>query len=97
MGSAAGRVPSLAIQLLLGFRRLVRAADALAVRKGYFNLSDLATWYFQAGEKDKALEWLEKGFEIQGNNLPYLGTPMYESLGSDPRFQDLMRHMNFPP
>ena len=44
----------------------------------------------------KALEWLERGFEIRDPNMPYLGLPIYDPLRSDPRFQDLLRRMNLP-
>jgi TolB-like protein/tetratricopeptide (TPR) repeat protein/predicted Ser/Thr protein kinase len=58
--------------------------------------SDIAMFYNMAGEKNMALDWLEKGLEIHDPALPYLGMPDYDSLRPDPRFQDLMRRMKLP-
>ena len=74
-----------------------RAADALAAHSRTANVipEDIAGLYEQAGEKDHALEWLQKGFESHGPGMPYLGL-YYDSLRSDPRFQDWLRRMNLP-
>jgi TolB-like protein/tRNA A-37 threonylcarbamoyl transferase component Bud32 len=56
----------------------------------------LALAYIMAGEKDRALEWLEKGFELRDPNMVYLGFPIFDSLRSDVRFQDLLHRMNLP-
>jgi hypothetical protein len=51
----------------------------------------------RAGEKELALEWLEKGFEMRDPNMPYISVPpAFDSLRDDPRFQDLLRRMNLP-
>jgi serine/threonine protein kinase len=55
--------------------------------------------YAAAGETEKTLEWLEKGYEIKDPNMPYLGPDhsiLQDLLGDDPRFQDLLRRMNLP-
>jgi len=56
----------------------------------------LAAAYVMAGDKERALEWLEKGFELHDANMAYLGFPGFDSLRSGPRFQDLLRRMNLP-
>jgi serine/threonine protein kinase/Tfp pilus assembly protein PilF len=59
--------------------------------------SDIANFYTLAGEKDKAIEWLEKGLEVHDPMLPYLGYPLFiDLLGDEPRYQDLLRKMNLP-
>ena len=75
-----------------------RAADALVAysRKTFVNPVDIAHFYDEAGDKDKALDWLEKGFDTRDPNMPYLGVPAYDSLRSDPRFQAIIRRMNLP-
>jgi TolB-like protein/DNA-binding winged helix-turn-helix (wHTH) protein len=76
-----------------------RAADALAAYsyKSYVGPVNIANFYFQAGDKSKALDWLEKAFDAHDPNLPFaLNLPVYDGLHSEPRFQDLLRRMNFP-
>jgi tetratricopeptide (TPR) repeat protein len=52
--------------------------------------------YAGVGEKDKAFEWLEKGFEDR--TLPAIKVdPTFDPLRSDPRFADLLRRMNLQP
>jgi eukaryotic-like serine/threonine-protein kinase len=48
------------------------------------------------GEKDKAFEWLEKGYEERFINSIKVD-PIYDPLRSDPRFADLLRRMNLQP
>lgn len=48
------------------------------------------------GETDKALEWLEKGYEQHDPKMAFLKVdPKWNSLRSEPRFVDLMRRMKF--
>jgi len=49
------------------------------------------------GEKDQALSYLEKAYEDRDYLLTTLrDEPRFDPLRSDPRFQDLLRRMNFP-
>jgi tetratricopeptide (TPR) repeat protein len=60
--------------------------------------TEFAERYAALGEKDKALDWLEKGYEEHAPGMALTKVdPHYDSLRSDPRFQDLLRRMNFPP
>jgi hypothetical protein len=76
-----------------------RAAEALTTHfhKAYVNPADIAILYVEAGERAQALTWLEKGIEVHDPSMPYLGMPNYDSLRSNPRFQELLRRMNLPP
>ncbi len=59
---------------------------------------DFASFYAHAGEKKPALGWLEKAYEQHTPALVWLKAERtWDPLRSDPRFQDLLRHMNFPP
>ncbi len=50
------------------------------------------------GERDQAIEVLQRAFEEHDQLIPYLKVwCMFDPLRSDPRFQDLVRRMNFPP
>jgi TolB-like protein len=82
-----------------GFAGAMRqAADALAARsrKTYVMPMDIAYLYVHAGEKGRALEWLEKSFERRDPTTPYIGQPGFDSLRSEPRYQALLRKMNLP-
>jgi TolB-like protein/Flp pilus assembly protein TadD/predicted Ser/Thr protein kinase len=53
--------------------------------------------YAALGEKDEAIRWLEGAFEERNSLLPWLHVvPQYEPLWTEPRFQDVVRRMNFP-
>jgi hypothetical protein len=72
-------------------------ADVLAVRyldSGRGHAVGIALRYQDAGDNDRAIDWLEKAYEEHDPNLPYLGNPLYDPLRSDPRFQELLRRMN---
>jgi TolB-like protein/DNA-binding winged helix-turn-helix (wHTH) protein/Tfp pilus assembly protein PilF len=57
----------------------------------------VATFYAGLGDKDKTLVWLERTFDEHGWSLVRLKVdPFFDPLRSDPRFQDLLRRMNFP-
>jgi serine/threonine protein kinase/tetratricopeptide (TPR) repeat protein len=59
--------------------------------------SYIAMWYNFAGDYDRQIDWLEKGFEVRDPNLPYIASwPTSDALRSDPRFQGLLRKMNLP-
>jgi len=56
-----------------------------------------AQLYAQLGDKDQAFAWLEEAYEKHDMNLFRLKYhPRYDPLRDDPRFQDLLRRMNFP-
>jgi TolB-like protein/Tfp pilus assembly protein PilF len=66
-------------------------------KKGFMWPTNIVFIYIGLGEKDKAFEWLEKSYEQRGSWLIHLKVdPMFDSLRSDPRFQDLLEKMNFP-
>jgi hypothetical protein len=54
----------------------------------------VARYYLFAGENDRALDWLERGYEARDPNLPSIGdSPEVDPLRRDPRFQNLLRRM----
>jgi hypothetical protein len=58
----------------------------------------IATVYAGLGDKDKAFEYLENAYQEKSSDLPYFlrADLRIDNLRSDPRFQDLLRRMNFP-
>ena len=54
----------------------------------------IAWGYIAVGDREQALAWLEKAYAQQSNVLTTLRVePGYDSLRSDPRFQDLLRRV----
>jgi TolB-like protein/DNA-binding winged helix-turn-helix (wHTH) protein/Tfp pilus assembly protein PilF len=53
--------------------------------------------YVGLGEKDQAITWLERAYEEHDQYMVYIASyPGFDPLHSEPRFQDLLRRMNFP-
>ncbi|HVP51801.1 MAG TPA: protein kinase, partial [Terriglobales bacterium] len=73
------------------------AAETLSQRSHltYVQPTQIARLYAHAGDKDHALQWLEKAFEEQLPAMVHLGVDLdWEILRDDPRFQDLLRRLN---
>ncbi len=67
-------------------------------RRNHFGDYDIAGVYAALGEKDQTLVWLERAYESRSIMMTALKVdPDMDSLRSGPRFQDLLRRMNFPP
>ena len=63
----------------------------------YVSPTNFAIVCIGLGEKDQAFAWLEKAYEERSTFLTEFAVePMFDSLRSDPRFQDLLRRMKFP-
>jgi TolB-like protein len=76
------------------------AAETLAARSklAYVPAIRIARLYAHAGEKDRALGWLEKAYEEREPPLVHLRVGWdWHSLRDEPRFQDILRRLNFPP
>jgi tetratricopeptide (TPR) repeat protein len=74
-------------------------ANALAARygrPGSVTAYTLANYYARAGDKERVIEWLEKAYLEHNNNLPYMRTPVFDLVRSDPRFQALWRRIGLP-
>ncbi len=57
----------------------------------------IAYTYARLGQKDKAFEWLEKAYQERNVGLLQLRVdPDVDNLRSDPRYEDLVRRINFP-
>jgi serine/threonine-protein kinase len=58
---------------------------------------DAGSNYAMAGDRVRALDWLEKAYAEQDPNMPYIGClPIFDPLRAEPRFQALLRRMNLP-
>jgi TolB-like protein/Flp pilus assembly protein TadD len=74
-------------------RAWLRAATQ---REGYSPVI-IAFNYATIGETDEAFAWLERGYRERDPLMVGLkASPAFDPLRSDPRFQDLIRRMNYP-
>ena len=57
----------------------------------------MGTLYFYLGEKDKAFRFMDQAFDERGEDLlGFKSAPWLDPMRSDPRFQNIVRRMNFP-
>ena len=57
----------------------------------------IARFYAFAGEKNLALNWLERAYRDGDSTMVYLKVdPSFDILRDDQRFKDLLVRMNFP-
>jgi serine/threonine protein kinase/Tfp pilus assembly protein PilF len=77
---------------------VIEQLRALSKRK-YVCGFDFAIVYLGLGDKDQTFLWLEKAYEERDTELmmDLKVDARFDPLRSDPRFQDLLRRMNFPP
>ena len=67
-------------------------------RQHYVSNSLFAEAYIGLGEKDEAMAWLERAYEDHDQWMVYIKAyPGWDALRSEPRFQAIVRQMNFPP
>jgi hypothetical protein len=73
--------------------RLERFAESQPV-----SFWDLAFRYLVADQPDKAMDWVEKGFEMHDPQMTYITTPAryFDRLFGDPRFIAICKKMNLP-
>ena len=69
----------------------------LETTKEHVSHAELAVLYSALGERDKAFAALERAYAAHDYQLQYLGYPEFDSLRSDPRFQELIRRVGLPP
>ena len=81
-----------------GKREALKLIDELKEksRQHYIPASLFAEAYMGVSE-DEAMNWLERAYEEHDQWMVYINSyPGYDALRSDPRFQALVRRMNFP-
>jgi eukaryotic-like serine/threonine-protein kinase len=78
-------------------RQLTDCVLRLQQQKRYIRPGWVAEVYASLGDKDEAIRWLERGYREHDDFLALLKVwPAFDELRSDPRFQALVRRMNFP-
>ena len=68
------------------------------VEKDYFGFFDMAFRYIVANQPDKAMNWIEKGFESHDPLMTYItkSAQILEPLFGNPRFIAICEKMNLP-
>src|SRR5450759_1086328 len=67
-------------------------------KQRYISPLDIAILNAQLGQRDEAFTWLEKAYDERTAWMAQLSCdPRVDPLRSDPRFEALLRRMNFPP
>jgi serine/threonine-protein kinase len=100
--SLAGEIPSLLGALgqaygLAGERE--RARELLASlrereRREFVPCTPIALIHLGLGEKEQALDWLEKGYARRESALTGMGVhPAYDALRGEPRFETLLERL----
>lgn len=78
-------------------RDLAAILETTKKQNVYLRPGLVAEVFASLGDKDEAMRWLEKGFKERDAWLALLKVwPAFDPLRSDPRFQDLLKRMQFP-
>jgi len=79
------------------YEEILRQLEVLA-QKGFFPPVEMAYRYMMVDQPDKAMEWIEKGFEVRDPVMVYIATHglLFEPLFDNPRFIEILQKMNLP-
>src|SRR5437867_3308179 len=70
--------------------QMLRELEEMAKRQ-YVNTTAFASIYLGLGEKEKALDWLDKSYQDRESACWYLKVdPIYDSVRNEPRFQAIL-------
>ncbi len=83
-----------------GYPAATRRAAAVLERRAaqtFVSPALIARLYTVAGDREKAVNWLERGYQERDQAMISLAnSPVWDPLRSEPRFQDLIRRLHFP-
>ena len=69
----------------------------IVAQNSYVSPNVMALRYIQANQHDKAMNFIEKGFEMHEPSMPYIAARgRFEPLYDNPRFIDVLEKMNLP-
>ena len=76
---------------------ILRQLEVFA-QNGYVAPFTMAQRYVMVDQADKAMDWIEKGFEVRDPNMPYIATHgfLFDPLFDNPRFIEIIKKMNLP-
>ncbi len=81
----------------MALEEVVRQMELLA-QNNYVPPVDMAIRYYLLNQHEKAMNWLEKGFELHDPNMPYIavGYANLNELYENSRFLAILEKMNLP-
>jgi TolB-like protein len=79
------------------YEEILRQFELIA-QKGYTAPVEMAYRYMMVNKQGKAMEWLEKGFDLHDPVMPYIVTHgfLFEPLFNNPSFIEIVQKMNLP-
>ena len=79
------------------YEEALRQLEVLG-QKEYLAPVDMAFKYIVVDQPDRAMDWIEKGFEVRDPVMPYIATKMFlfDPLFENPRFIEILQKMNLP-
>ena len=82
----------------LAATEMILKIDEEAANEKQINIVGQVNRYLEIKEYNKAMDWLEKGYEIHSPGMPYMGgfVRNYEQLRENPRYLALLKKMNLP-
>jgi TolB-like protein len=83
--------------LIKAYEKVMKHLDKFA-ESNPISPIDIAIRYMIVNQPNKALEWIEKGFELHDPNMVYITTAFFsfDTLLSNPRFIAICKKMNLP-
>ncbi|MFQ5777792.1 MAG: protein kinase [Terriglobia bacterium] len=101
----SGESPPMRAALACAYAEAGKRNEALRIlddlqaraRQGYVLSFHIALLHARLGHKDAAFEWLERAYQEHSDWMLWLKVARgFENVRDDPRFQDLLRRLNFP-
>ncbi|HKP36435.1 MAG TPA: adenylate/guanylate cyclase domain-containing protein [Pyrinomonadaceae bacterium] len=75
--------------------KILRELDEIAKQR-YVSPANRAAVYLGLGDKEKALDWIEKAWEDRDPIFWWIQDQLYDSVRNEPRFQEVLRKTGAP-
>jgi len=83
--------------IVAAYEEIMKHMEKFA-ENNYVGFQDMALRYIIANQPDKAMDWVEKGFEMHEPQMTYITTParFFDRLFGNPSFIAICKKMNLP-
>ena len=82
--------------VVMAYEKIMKHMEEYS-ENNYISPIDMAITYMYANQPDKAMEWLEKGFEQRDPKMPTIASIFpFDPLFNNPRFIAICKKMNLP-